>query len=416
MSTAPVITIFVRHSEDCKYKGDEFTKRCQCKKHLRWTHNGTQYRKAAGTRSWAEAETVKREIEDQLAGRTAPSTPANTAKAIGEAVALFIADKKVQGLTPDLIKKYALWLGRLQAYCESKSVYTVQGITREIVTGFCADWTERYPSTYTRAKLRERYKSFLRYCFEAQWLDRVPVWPKFKIEEPPTMPLTAEEYTRLVDAVYVAVRDRNYDYWVARVRALFQLMRWSGLAIMDALTLRRDELIHDEAKGIYRVTTQRTKTGTDVSVPLPPEIARELLAVPNTTPVYFFWSGIGSKKSITGNWGKRFIVPSFKAAKIENGGHMMSHRLRDTFAVELLQKGIPMEEVSKLLGHTSIRTTEKHYAKWVKSRQDRLDALVVESWAAPAKKRKRRMDAAMAPLETGHLPHPDPPTGASTGH
>ena len=71
MSTSPVITIFVRHSEDCKYKGDEFTKRCQCKKHLRWTHNGTQYRKAAGTRSWAEAETVKREIEDELAGQHA---------------------------------------------------------------------------------------------------------------------------------------------------------------------------------------------------------------------------------------------------------------------------------------------------------------------------------------------------------
>jgi integrase/recombinase XerD len=414
MSTAPVITIFVRHSEDCKYKGDEFTKRCQCKKHLRWTHNGTQYRKAAGTRSWAEAETVKREIEDQLAGRTSPSTPADTAKSIGEAVALFIADKKVQGLTPDLIKKYTLWLGRLQAYCESKSVYTVQGITREIVTGFCADWPERYPSTYTRAKLRERYKSFLRYCFEAQWLDRVPVWPKFKIEEPPTMPLMAEEYARLLDAVYVAVRDRNYDYWVTRVRALFQLMRWSGLAIMDALTLRRDELIHDEAKGIYRVTTQRTKTGTDVSVPLPPDVARELLAVPNTNPVYFFWSGVGSKKSITGNWGKRFIVPSFKAAKIENGGHMMSHRLRDTFAVELLQKGIPMEEVSKLLGHTSIRTTEKHYAKWVKSRQDRLDALVVETWAAPAKKRKAARGSHHDAVRNGATP-PGQLTGASTG-
>jgi len=28
-STAPVITIFVRHSEDCKYKGDEFCRRCE---------------------------------------------------------------------------------------------------------------------------------------------------------------------------------------------------------------------------------------------------------------------------------------------------------------------------------------------------------------------------------------------------
>jgi integrase len=59
---------------------------------------------------------------------------------------------------------------------------------------------------------------------------------------------------------------------------------------------------------------------------------------------------------------------------------MMSHRLRDTFAVVLLSKGVPPEEVSKLLGHESIKTTERHYAKWIKGRQDRLDSLVVGTW------------------------------------
>ena len=68
---------------------------------------------------------------------------------------------------------------------------------------------------------------------------------------------------------------------------------------------------------------------------------------------------------------------------------MVSHRLRDTFAEDLLKKGVPMEEVSKLLGHESIRTTERSYAKWVKGRQDRLDSLVMGTWAAPPKKRKR---------------------------
>jgi len=48
--------------------------------------------------------------------------------------------------------------------------------------------------------------------------------------------------------------------------------------------------------------------------------------------------------------------------------------------VEWLNAGIPLEEVSRLLGHSSIRTTEKHYAPWVKSRQDRLDSLVVATW------------------------------------
>ena len=66
---------------------------------------------------------------------------------------------------------------------------------------------------------------------------------------------------------------------------------------------------------------------------------------------------------------------------------MLSHRLRQTFAVDLLGKGVPLEEVSKLLGHVSIRTTEKHYAKWVQGRQDRLDSLVIGTWDAPVRAR-----------------------------
>jgi integrase len=60
--------------------------------------------------------------------------------------------------------------------------------------------------------------------------------------------------------------------------------------------------------------------------------------------------------------------------------HFTPHCLRDTGAVEWLSAGIPLEEVSKLLGHTSVKTTEKSYAPWVTARQDRLDALVVATW------------------------------------
>ncbi len=72
----PVITIFVRHAKDCKYQGDETCKRCDCRKHLRWTANGVQYRRSAKTRTWAEAERQKRHLIEQLsAGNAAAVTP-----------------------------------------------------------------------------------------------------------------------------------------------------------------------------------------------------------------------------------------------------------------------------------------------------------------------------------------------------
>jgi integrase/recombinase XerD len=68
----------------------------------------------------------------------------------------------------------------------------------------------------------------------------------------------------------------------------------------------------------------------------------------------------------------------FKEAGIPDGH---AHRCRDTFAVGLLQAGVRMERVSVLLGHSSIKVTEKHYSPWVRAHQDQLEADVWRSWA-----------------------------------
>jgi len=56
--------------------------------------------------------------------------------------------------------------------------------------------------------------------------------------------------------------------------------------------------------------------------------------------------------------------------------------LRDTYAVELLKAGVPLEDVSKLLTHTSVVTTERHYAPWVKYRLQQLEAKSVAAMLA----------------------------------
>jgi integrase/recombinase XerD len=405
MST-PVITIFVRHSaidgKPCKYADDEFSRRCNCRKHFRWTQNGTQYRRKAGTRSWEEAEDIKRQLQDQLAGRTPETRPEDNVHPVSEAVDLFVTDKKVQGVSGGVVSRYKSELGRFQAYCEKENVFTVTRITRELLTGYAATWEEQYPSSNTRASVRERLRSFLRYCFECRWLDRIPAVPKVEADEPPTLPLTNAEYAHVLSCIDT-VRPLRFDAkgvtrllspeTKTRLRALIQLMRWSGLAIQDAVKIRRADIIHEKAKGMYRVVVARQKTGTDVSVPIPNDVAEEILAAPSPNPAYIFWNGKSTSRAQVTMWGGRYMRPLFEAAGVRSG-HMVSHRLRDTFAVDLLQKGVPMEEVSKLLGHTSIRTTEKHYAKWVKARQDRLDSLVVGTWAVPIKGKARKVKSA----------------------
>ncbi len=52
----------------------------------------------------------------------------------------------------------------------------------------------------------------------------------------------------------------------------------------------------------------------------------------------------------------------------------MTWRLVDNLA------GVPLERVSVLLGHQSVKVTEKHYTPWVKARQEQLEADVRRTW------------------------------------
>jgi integrase/recombinase XerD len=149
------------------------------------------------------------------------------------------------------------------------------------------------------------------------------------------------------------------------------LLRYSGLRISDASLLSIDRL---EGNDLFLYTQ---KSGTHVYVPLPPFLLELLRRIPLRHGKYFFTGPQSLRmETVTDLW-RRKLGRVFKLAGVANGH---PHRFRHTFAVELLKRGVPMEEVSVLLGHSSVRITERHYAAWVQARQDLLKAHVEKTW------------------------------------
>ena len=102
------------------------------------------------------------------------------------------------------------------------------------------------------------------------------------------------------------------------------------LAIREAVTLERSALHHDRKQGVHKVVTSRQKTDTHVSVPIPPDVAHELVTVPNDNARYFFWNtGTGKPQSAVTNW-QHDLRELFRGAGFPEGP---PHQLRDTFAV-----------------------------------------------------------------------------------
>ena len=155
------------------------------------------------------------------------------------------------------------------------------------------------------------------------------------------------------------------------LRGLVLLLRYSGMRISDAVSLTTDKL---QGKKLFLYTH---KTGVPVNTILPDFVLMALDVTPKVTDKHFFWNGTSDLETIVGSWRKR-LAKLFELAKIEHGH---PHRFRDTFAVELLLTGVPIERVSILLGHQSVRVTEQHYAPWVRARQEQLEADLTRAWS-----------------------------------
>jgi len=125
-----------------------------------------------------------------------------------------------------------------------------------------------------------------------------------------------------------------------------------------------------------RLFLSSQKTGVAVNTILPEAALHALELTPKVTEKHYFWDGQQQIDIAIGSWRRR-LAKLFELATVD-GAH--PHRFRDTFAVELLLSGVPIERVSILLGHQSVRITEKHYAPWVPSRQEQLEADLTNAW------------------------------------
>lgn len=350
---------FRRHLASCRFKSRK-QRNCACPIHVEGKLNGVMVRKSLDLASWQAAQQRVREWESE-------GLP--DIVSVDDACNRFDREGITNNLKPSTMRKLRQFNGDLRHYCIIKNYEFISQLGTAEVFDFRNSWKD---APTTALKKLERMKAFFNFCIRQGWLKENPakgLKPPI-ITTPPKEPFTREEFKKILAACdqYPVKGIYGCDNRT-RMRAMTLLLYYTGLRIGDAVGLEKSRIDTDSFLNI-----RTEKTGTDVSVPLEPEVIKALSELKNNGK-YFFWSGHGSLKSAVSDW-QRSFRKLFEIADVK--GH--PHKFRHSAAQNWRLSGTPPEYVAAMLGHKSTRIVEKYYSAWDKTRREDLIKYVKKSW------------------------------------
>ncbi|GAL81014.1 phage integrase family protein [Algibacter lectus] len=196
-------------------------------------------------------------------------------------------------------------------------------------------------------------KKIIRIALANQWMDRDPFYNyKVQFEAVQREYLTAEE----IEILYT--KELHFDR-LKVVRDMFVFSCYTGLAYSDVEKLSKSDITIG-IDGKQWINIKRTKTNTRSSIPLLP-IAKEILSR------YAYDPKVIKSERLIPVFSNQKSNAYLKEIAMLCGitKPLTTHLARHTFATTVtLTNGVPIETVSKMLGHKSLRTTQ-HYAKIV---------------------------------------------------
>lgn len=255
----------------------------------------------------------------------------------------FIIAKTVKGCTPRTLQCYTETVRAVLG----KIGKTVDDITASDIRLYTANRLYKDGITKVTALNEQRVlSSFFRWLSDQEFLTRNPMVQVDRIKKPKTQKeaFTRIEIEKMREAIEVVSPKRN----IARDKALIELLLSTGCRVTEASEIEidningneilvhgkgeKDRIVYLNAKAMYALENYIKKRSTGSPYLFPGNCYGHL--------------GSSGIESLIRKCGRACGVKAYP------------HKFRRTFATFALQRGMPIEQVSRLLGHESVETTQ----------------------------------------------------------
>ncbi len=273
------------------------------------------------------------------------------------------------GFKLNTLKGYKTSFSHVCGYLE-KEFRLVDIDTRKIDHGFVAGYEFFLRATMgcsavSAAKYMKHLRKIIKICIANRWITDDP-FAFYKIKA------KAKEKEFLTDAELRRIEEKEFKIpRLGHVRDIFVFCCYTGLSYADVKKLKWTD-IAEGVDGKLWLFTSREKTETSSNIPLLPKALEIIERYRDYPPCV-------SKDMVLPVLSNQKMNSYLKeiADLCEITKELTFHKSRHTFATSVtLANSVPIETVSKMLGHTDIKTTQ-HYAKLLDNRvavdMDRLE-------------------------------------------
>ncbi|MDV7187745.1 site-specific integrase [Lutibacter sp. TH_r2] len=199
----------------------------------------------------------------------------------------------------------------------------------------------------TIIKHMQRLRKMVTMAFHMEWIERDP-FVKYK----PSFIKKEREF--LSKKELESIQDYSTDIErLNLVKDLFIFSSYTGIAYVDIMKLTKDNIVLGIDGGKW-IITKRQKTNTPVKVPILDPVQSLIKKYKNNERAAVNGTIFPSLSNQKLNSYLKEIADACKIKK-----NLTFHMARHTFATTVtLTNGVPIETVSKILGHTKIATTQ----------------------------------------------------------
>lgn len=208
--------------------------------------------------------------------------------------------------------------------------------------------TEKDLCQNTLIRYMKALKKITNRCLANDWIQKDP-FAGIKFREEPTEPefLTLEEVDRIYNCNPGSKR-------LEVIRDMFLMSAFTGLAFTDVSQLTEDHIVTDN-DGNKWIRKPRQKTKQMSNIPL--------LDVPLAIIEKYQGDKKATKKGVLlpipcNQVMNRYLKEIATICKINK--HLTMHTARHTYATLCLSQGVSLKNVSKMLGHASVKMTERY--------------------------------------------------------